>query len=198
MYMYKYPLVASSRTSVLQQQHTRLRMKTTTTWMLALLAASLAPASPTLIKRAPPKGIDVSNFQGHVDFGAAKAKGISFAYIKATEGTSTFLHFDESCIHYGQQFVQRSSTLILMRTTLVRLTQDSFAADTILHTQTLRLALRRRSISLHMAVRLIVLGPIDNHLTAVRNAGGWSSDGITLPGAVDLEGKRSSQRPVFF
>jgi len=35
---------------------------------------------------AQPKGIDVSSYQGNVDWNAAVAKGVSFAYIKATEG----------------------------------------------------------------------------------------------------------------
>jgi len=35
---------------------------------------------------AQPKGIDVSSYQGSVDWNAAIAKGVSFAYIKATEG----------------------------------------------------------------------------------------------------------------
>ena len=33
-------------------------------------------------------GIDVSHFQGAVNFNAVRSNGISFAYIKATEGTS--------------------------------------------------------------------------------------------------------------
>ncbi|THH20666.1 hypothetical protein EUX98_g8540 [Antrodiella citrinella] len=53
-----------------------------------LAAASLAVATPTLDKRAAPSGIDVSHFQGAVDFNTAKANGIVFTYIKATEGTT--------------------------------------------------------------------------------------------------------------
>jgi lysozyme len=34
------------------------------------------------------RGIDVSNYQGHVDWAAVKASGISFAICKATEGTT--------------------------------------------------------------------------------------------------------------
>ena len=37
---------------------------------------------------AQPKGIDVSGWQGNVDWGAVVNNGVSFAYIKATEGTS--------------------------------------------------------------------------------------------------------------
>ena len=62
-------------------------MKLTTVTLVPLAAAfTFATAAP--VKRAAPQGIDVSHFQGVVDFAAAAANGISFAYIKATEGTS--------------------------------------------------------------------------------------------------------------
>ena len=41
-----------------------------------------------LEKRAQPKGIDVSSYQGNVNWNTVVANGVSFAYIKATEGTS--------------------------------------------------------------------------------------------------------------
>jgi len=41
-----------------------------------------------LVKRAQPKGIDVSSNQGSINWKNVADKGISFAYIKATEGTS--------------------------------------------------------------------------------------------------------------
>ena len=37
--------------------------------------------------KAQPKGIDVSNYQPNIDWKAVVANGISFVYIKATEGT---------------------------------------------------------------------------------------------------------------
>ena len=37
--------------------------------------------------KAQPKGIDVSSHQGNVNWNAVVANGVSFAYIKATEGT---------------------------------------------------------------------------------------------------------------
>lgn len=40
-----------------------------------------------LDKRADPKGIDVSDFTTGVNFNTVKANGVSFVYIKATEGT---------------------------------------------------------------------------------------------------------------
>ena len=63
-------------------------MKCTTAVLLAF-AATMAMATPVLQKRANPKGIDISNYQGTVNFNTVKANGISFVYIKATEGTST-------------------------------------------------------------------------------------------------------------
>lgn len=41
-----------------------------------------------LEKRAQPKGIDVSSYQPNVNWGNVKTQGYTFAYIKATEGTS--------------------------------------------------------------------------------------------------------------
>lgn len=54
----------------------------------ALIVAATAYGSPALVKRANPSGIDVSHFQGAVNFKTAKANGVVFTYIKATEGTS--------------------------------------------------------------------------------------------------------------
>ena len=45
-------------------------------------------------------GIDVSHFQGAVNFNAVRSNGISFAYIKATEGTSKSLTTAEGLIDY--------------------------------------------------------------------------------------------------
>ncbi len=63
------------------------RMKLTTASVVAL-AVTVATTSAVPVKRAAPQGIDVSNYQGVVNFAAAAAKGITFAYIKATESTS--------------------------------------------------------------------------------------------------------------
>lgn len=45
-----------------------------------------------IVKRYPVQGIDVSHFQGEIDWGVLQNQGIDFAYIKATEGSS---HVDE-------------------------------------------------------------------------------------------------------
>jgi len=53
----------------------------------AVFAAAVEPAA-RLQKRAQPKGIDVSSHQGDVNWSTVVANGVSFAFIKATEGTS--------------------------------------------------------------------------------------------------------------
>ena len=53
----------------------------------AAFGAAVEPAE-NLQKRAQPKGIDVSSYQCDTNWKTVAAKGVSFAYIKATEGTS--------------------------------------------------------------------------------------------------------------
>jgi lysozyme len=59
-------------------------------FLLALLASYwlglLIPNYPPSAKY-PLRGVDVSHHQGTIDWSAVKAAGITFAYIKATEGT---------------------------------------------------------------------------------------------------------------
>jgi GH25 family lysozyme M1 (1,4-beta-N-acetylmuramidase) len=68
-------------------------MKLPSAILLAIVALT-TQASP-LEKRAPPQGIDVSSHQPNIDWAAVAASGVKFAYIKATESTSTIpiLHF---------------------------------------------------------------------------------------------------------
>lgn len=57
----------------------------------ALVAALVAALATTLPSQAAPSGlpgIDVSDYQGSINWSSVKAAGIQFAYIKATEGTS--------------------------------------------------------------------------------------------------------------
>ncbi len=60
--------------------------------LLSLAAVAIAsPLNSTLAGRqSQPQGIDVSGFQPNVNWNTVKANGISFAFIKATEGTSEF------------------------------------------------------------------------------------------------------------
>lgn len=72
----------------------------------------LGPASPQGALAAPaiasgPAGLDVSSYQGNVDWASVKNNGGSFAYVKATEGT-TYTN-----PYYNQQYAgSRSAGLI--------------------------------------------------------------------------------------
>ncbi len=47
------------------------------------------PASPSdADDRLPARGVDVSHYQGHVDWSAVEKAGVGFAFVKATEGTT--------------------------------------------------------------------------------------------------------------
>ncbi|KAI0792544.1 glycoside hydrolase family 25 protein [Abortiporus biennis] len=119
-----------------------------TSWTF-IFAASLVTANPTLVKRAAPAGIDVSHFQGAVNFNTAKANGVTFAYIKATEGT-TFIDPE-----FSTNYVSATNAGIIRG-------------------------------GYHFAHPDISSGATQaNYFLAHR--GGWSSDGITLPGALDIE-----------
>ncbi|KAI0057910.1 N,O-diacetylmuramidase [Artomyces pyxidatus] len=118
-----------------------------------LSAALLASASPTLIKRADPQGIDVSHFQGSVDWSTVAANGVSFTYIKATEGT-TFEDPEFSANYDG-------------------------AADAGLIRGAYHFAHPDESSGATQA----------NYF--LKHGGGWSSDGITLPGTLDIEANPS-------
>ena len=82
-------------------------MKVLSAFVLAAATSTLVSASPAVVKRASPQGIDgqlhlylpscfcltiaslsVSNYQGSINWNTVKANGVQFAYIKATEGTS--------------------------------------------------------------------------------------------------------------
>lgn len=65
------------------------------TVFLALLLP-IAVTSPVEVEKrelsgcATPYGIDVSSYQPNIDWARVKANGISFVYIKATEGTGPY------------------------------------------------------------------------------------------------------------
>ncbi|KAL4254619.1 Lysozyme [Abortiporus biennis] len=106
-------------------------------------------ANPTLVKRDNPLGIDVSGWQGAVDFEAAKANGISFAYIKATEGT-TFVDPD-----FSASYTSATNAGVIRG-------------------------------GYHFAHPDASSGATQANYF-LENGGGWSGDGITLPGALDIE-----------
>jgi GH25 family lysozyme M1 (1,4-beta-N-acetylmuramidase) len=56
-----------------------------------LLCITAALAESIITKRSDPLSIDVSSHQGIVDWNSWNPKSVTFAYIKATEGTSESL-----------------------------------------------------------------------------------------------------------
>jgi GH25 family lysozyme M1 (1,4-beta-N-acetylmuramidase) len=58
-------------------------------YLITFSALSAAATASSLDKRAAPQGIDVSSYQGTIDWTKVASEGVSFAYIKATEGTCT-------------------------------------------------------------------------------------------------------------
>ncbi|KAJ1311178.1 hypothetical protein OPQ81_009679 [Rhizoctonia solani] len=120
----------------------------------ALLALAIAGLVSTGVatpveKRAQPKGIDVSGYQGNVDWAAQKSAGITFAYIKATEGTAY------TNPYFSQQYTGSYN---------VGMIRGSY----------------------HFARPDVSSGATQaNYFLA--HGGGWSADGKTLPGALDIE-----------
>ncbi|KAH9071025.1 glycoside hydrolase family 25 protein [Lactarius deliciosus] len=117
------------------------------------LGVSGAPASEnesTLVKRADPVGIDVSNWQGTLNWATIKSQGVQFAYIKATEGT-TYIdpYFDHNYVGATNNGIIRGAYHFAHPGSSSGATQANYF---------------------------------------LAHGGGWSGDGITLPGAVDLEG----------
>jgi len=118
-------------------------------WLAVLSLAIATVADPVLQKRANPKGIDVSGYQPNVNWNAVKASGVTFAYIKATEGTS---YINPS---FSSQYIGATNAgLIRGGYHFAQPASSSGAAQA-------------------------------NYFLA--HGGGWSADGRTLPGALDIE-----------
>ncbi|EEB99201.1 hypothetical protein MPER_01167 [Moniliophthora perniciosa FA553] len=120
--------------------------------LLLLVPAILgAPAESEseLEKRAQPQGIDVSGYQPNVNWATVKANGISFAYIKATEGTT----FTSST--FSSQYTGATNAGLIR------------GAYHFAHPDSSSGAAQANFFLAH--------------------GGGWSGDGITLPGALDIE-----------
>ncbi|KAJ6557892.1 glycoside hydrolase family 25 protein [Mycena capillaripes] len=125
--------------------------------LLFTSASSLLCNGATLVlrdlnERAQPQGIDVSHFQETVNWATVKANGVSFVYIKATEGT-TFEDPTFSSKYTG------ATTAGLIRGAYHFAHPDS---------------------STGAAQAQYFLAHGGKH-------SGWSGDGITLPGALDIE-----------
>ncbi|KIM47182.1 glycoside hydrolase family 25 protein [Hebeloma cylindrosporum] len=117
---------------------------------LLILATTLARGSPVALEpRAQPQGIDVSGFQPNVNWAAVKANGISFAFIKATEGT-TFISSS-----FSSQYIGATNAGLIR------------GAYHFAHPDSSSGAAQAKFFLAH--------------------GGGWSADGITLPGVLDIE-----------
>ncbi|KAF9443067.1 glycoside hydrolase family 25 protein [Macrolepiota fuliginosa MF-IS2] len=123
-------------------------------FLTLLSLASIAVATPLFNatfagRQSQPQGIDVSGFQPNVDWNTVKANGISFAFIKATEGT-TFISSSFSSQYTG------ATNVGLIRGAYHFAHPDSSSGAT--------------QANFFLA-----------------HGGGWSADGITLPGVLDIE-----------
>ncbi|KAI6042039.1 glycoside hydrolase family 25 protein [Pisolithus marmoratus] len=111
------------------------------------MRTSTVQASP--IKHACPQGIDVSNHQRNINWTTVVDNGISFVYIKATEGTS---------------YISPSFNSQYIGATKAGLIRGGY-----------HFARPDKSDGATQARFFLAHG------------GGWSPDGITLPGALDIE-----------
>jgi GH25 family lysozyme M1 (1,4-beta-N-acetylmuramidase) len=111
--------------------------------------SSLAAAAPKAFVPTGVLGIDVSSWQGTVDWATHAKAGKQFAYVKATEGT-----------RYKNPYFSRQYT-------------DAFHAGFIRG-------------AYHFATPNSSGGTKQAQVFA-RNGGGWSADGQTLPGVLDIE-----------
>ncbi|KZO98338.1 glycoside hydrolase family 25 protein, partial [Calocera viscosa TUFC12733] len=114
-----------------------------------------ALSAPTLTKRVPGiPGLDVSSYQGTVDWSTVASDGAKFAFIKATEGT------DYTNPDFTQQY------------------DGSYDAGLI------RGAYHFAHAGPHLPDSSSGATQADYFLA---NGGGWSADGKTLPGMLDIE-----------
>jgi GH25 family lysozyme M1 (1,4-beta-N-acetylmuramidase) len=114
------------------------------TTAMSLMAAPAAQAAPAGLP-----GMDVSSYQGNVNWSAAYANGARFAYVKATEGT----YYTNP--YFAQQY------------------NGSYNVGMIRG-------------SYHFARPDTTSGATQADYF-VNHGGGWSRDGKTLPGALDIE-----------
>ncbi|WP_171169070.1 GH25 family lysozyme [Streptomyces sp. I05A-00742] len=111
-------------------------------------------------ERAAVRGLDVSSYQGAVDWPAVAAAGAAFAYVKATEGLT-----------YRNEFFQQ---------------QYEGSADAGLVRGAYHFARPDSSGGAAQADAFLDGG------------GGWTADGRTLPGALDIEGVAASDAPACY
>ncbi|CAE7169941.1 unnamed protein product [Rhizoctonia solani] len=148
-------------------------MKTTAFLVLSIAGLASTGVATPVEKRAQPKGIDVSGYQGNVDWAAQKSAGVTFAYIKATEGTGEF-----SAQPYLARWTQTRS---LPSSCFTGYTNPYFSQQ---YTGSYNAGIIRGSY--HFARPDVSSGATQaNYFLA--HGGGWSADGKTFPGALDIE-----------
>ncbi|KAG6835210.1 hypothetical protein H0H93_003700 [Arthromyces matolae] len=116
---------------------------------MKLLSAITLALAAIAAHAAAPQGIDVSSYQGDVNWSTVKSNGVQFAYIKATEGTSY------TNPYFSSQYTGATNIGIIRG-------------------------------GYHFA-RPDVSSGATQATYFLAHGGGWSADGITLPGALDIE-----------
>ncbi|WP_349258432.1 GH25 family lysozyme [Stackebrandtia sp.] len=116
---------------------------------IGITAVAVPLANADVTTKANPEGIDVSSYQGSINWSSVKSAGISFAWIKATEGTT--YHDSRFNANYTNAY---NAGVIRGAYHFARPGNSSGSAQATYFAS---------------------------------HGGGWSKDGKTLPGAVDLE-----------
>ncbi|KAF7360153.1 Secreted hydrolase [Mycena venus] len=166
---------------------------------MKLLSIFLLSASPLLChgaalvfrdvaktKRAQPQGIDVSNHQATVNWASVKANGVSFVYIKATEGTSS-----SSTILAAPAYLTSSLPIAFLDPTFSSRYEGATKAGLIrgayhfAHPDSSSGATQAKYFLAHGGRRYFI--SLVRLVSYIGHAGGWSGDGVTLPGALDIE-----------
>ena len=118
-------------------------------WSSHVAAQAATSAAAPMTTTAVTPGIDVSSYQGNVDWASYWAQGKKFTYIKATENTNyTNPYFSQQYSGSYNVGMVRGSYHFATPNTTSGATQANYFVD---------------------------------------NGGGWSGDGKTLPGALDIE-----------
>jgi GH25 family lysozyme M1 (1,4-beta-N-acetylmuramidase) len=100
----------------------------------------LSPGAVTPLAAWGPAGIDVSHYQGTITWSSVKSAGISFAYIKATEGTTykdptfsaNYLHaYNAKVIRGAYHFAQPGSSSGAAQATYFAANGGAWSADNL-------------------------------------------------------------------
>ncbi|TDQ01374.1 GH25 family lysozyme [Labedaea rhizosphaerae] len=117
-------------------------------WSIRAHEGVAGKPAPSLLATQTP-GLDVSHYQGSINWATVKANGAKFAWIKATEGTS---YHDP---YFSQNYLAAYNQGIIRG-------------------------------AYHYGRPDVSSGTVQADYFA-SNGGGWSRDGLTLPGTLDIE-----------